>query len=93
MKDGVYIINTARGGLVAEDDVRSALETGKIAGYGCDVLSSEPMKDSCPLYRAPNCVITPHIAWAPLETRERLIKIAFDNFESWIQGKPKNMIY
>ena len=93
MKDGAYIINTARGGLVAEDDVRSALETGKIAGYGCDVLSSEPMKDSCPLYRAPNCVITPHIAWAPLETRERLIKIAFDNFESWIQGKPKNMIY
>lgn len=93
MKDGVYLINTARGGLAVEKDVREALDAGKIAGYACDVISAEPMEESCPLYRAPNCIITPHIAWAPVETRQRLLEIAFDNFESWIKGCPKNVIY
>lgn len=93
MRNGVYIINTARGGLAVEEDVREALEAKKIAGYACDVIASEPMEENCPLYRAPNCVITPHIAWAPIETRKRLLEIAFDNFESWIKGRPKNVIY
>lgn len=92
MKKGVYIINTARGGLIKEQDVKIALESGKINGYACDVLNEEPMSKDCPLLNVQNCIITPHIAWAPLETRSRLMNIAFDNFESWVKGTPKNVI-
>ena len=93
MKDGVYIINTARGALVNENDVAKALYSGKIAGYAADVLCSEPMEKNCALKDAPNCVLTPHIAWAPYETRKRLLQIALKNFEMWLQGTPQNTIY
>lgn len=93
MKNGVYLINTARGGVVNENDVREALENGKISGFACDVLENEPMKQGCPLFNAPNCVITPHIAWASKETRIRLQAIALNNFVSWLQGKPENVVY
>ena len=93
MKDGAYIINTARGGLVNETDMRACLESGKIAGYACDVLETEPMTTDCPLFQAPNCIITPHIAWSPFETRQRLMQIAFENFEGWVMGNlKKNML-
>lgn len=93
MKDGVYILNTARGGLVCENEIKDALESGKIAGYGADVLTEEPMTENCVLFGAKNCVLTPHIAWAPLETRKRCLKIGEENFLSWLSGKPQNTIY
>ncbi len=93
MKDGVFILNTARGGLVCENDVKAALESGKIAGYGADVLEEEPMTEDCVLFGAKNCVLTPHIAWAPLETRKRCLRIGEENFVAWLNGKPQNTIY
>lgn len=92
MKDSVIILNTARGGVVDEDAVRQALESGKIGGYGADVLSCEPPKDN-PLIGAPRCYITPHIAWASEEARKRLMKIAVDNIKAFIDGKVKNCVY
>ena len=92
MRDGAYIINTARGGLINEDDMRAALDSGKISGYAADVLSQEPMSPDCPLLNAPNCVLTPHIAWASPETRARLLKIAVTNFESYLKGDVQNSI-
>ena len=73
MKNTAVLINTARGGMIVENDVRKALDSGKIAGYAADVHLEEPMNKNCPLYKAPNCVITPHLAWAPRETRLRLL--------------------
>lgn len=93
MKDGVFVINTARGGLVDEKDVRDALESGKIKGYAADVLSEEPMRKDSPLYKAPNCVLTPHIAWASKETRIRLMNIALENLKGWLNGNIKNSVY
>lgn len=87
MKDGVFIINAARGPLVNEEDMAGALRSGKVAGFGCDVVSYEPMKADNPLLTAPNTVITPHIAWAPLETRARLIEAAANNLKLFIEGK------
>ncbi|MGP1427105.1 MAG: D-2-hydroxyacid dehydrogenase [Treponema sp.] len=92
MRDGAYIINTARGGLINENDMRAALDSGKIGGYAADVLSQEPMSPDCPLLNAPNCVLTPHIAWAPPETRARLLKIAVENFASYLEGNVQNSI-
>ena len=89
MKDGVFIINTARGGLVNELDVKEALINKKIAGYAADVVANEPMNKDCPLLNVENCILTPHIAWAPLETRKRLMNIALDNFCSWLNNSPK----
>jgi len=86
-KDGVYIINAARGPVINEMDVADALRSGKIAGFACDVVSVEPMKADNPLLTAPNTVITPHIAWAPLETRARLIEAAAGNLEGFLSGK------
>lgn len=93
MKDGTYIINPARGGLINENDMKDALESGKIAGYAADVLKEEPMAENCALFKAKNCVLTPHLAWAPLETRKRCLKIAEENFKSWISGNVQNSIY
>lgn len=93
MKDGAYIINTARGGLTDENAVQEALKSGKLAGYAADVLTEEPMNPACPLLNAQNCVLTPHLAWAPLETRQRCLNIGFENFEGWIKGKIQNSIY
>jgi glycerate dehydrogenase len=92
MKNTAYVINTARGGLINEHDVRKALDDGKIAGYACDVLTNEPMKSDCELLGAPNCLITPHIAWAPKETRIRLMDIALRNFECYLNGNPQNVV-
>lgn len=92
MKDGVIIINTARGGLVNEQDMAEAVKSGKVYFYACDVVSEEPMKESNPLWRQDNIIITPHIAWVAYETRKRLFDIALDNFKSYLKGELKNHI-
>ncbi|MCR5724739.1 MAG: D-2-hydroxyacid dehydrogenase [Treponema sp.] len=92
MKPTAYVINTARGGLADENAVRQALEAYTIAGYAADVVLTEPMSPDNPLYKAPNCLLTPHIAWAPKETRERLLGIATENIKAFIAGKPKNVV-
>ena len=92
MKRGAYLINTARGGLVDELAVRSALESGRLAGYAADVVLQEPMSPDCPLLGAPNCLLTPHIAWASVETRRRLMGIVVENLSAWLAGKPVNVV-
>ncbi|MCR4688807.1 MAG: D-2-hydroxyacid dehydrogenase [Saccharofermentans sp.] len=91
-KDGVMVINCARGPVVNEEDMAKALKEGKVAGYGCDVISVEPMKADNPLMDAPNTYITPHIAWAPKETRARLITAAAGNIEAFLKGEPVNKV-
>lgn len=92
MKDGVIIINNARGGLIVERDLREALDSGKVAAAGLDVVSTEPIADDNPLLGAKNCFITPHISWAPKEARERLMNIAVENLKAWIVGKSVNVV-
>ncbi|WP_222703888.1 D-2-hydroxyacid dehydrogenase [Treponema pectinovorum] len=92
MKKTAFIINTARGGLVNESDLKKALDEQKIAGYASDVLLKEPMTKDCPLFKTKNCVLTPHIAWAPREARQRLFNIALENLEAFISGKPINVV-
>ena len=85
-KKDAFLINTARGALINESDLRSALEKGWLAGAGLDVLSEEPMDRKNPLLQAPNCVITPHIAWASLEARETLFAITLENIRSFLEA-------
>jgi len=92
MKKSAYLINTARGGFVVEKDLAECLKARGIAGYAADVIATEPMLPDCPLLNCPNCVLTPHIAWAPKETRKRLLDIAYENFKSWIEGHPINVV-
>lgn len=92
MKRNAYIINTARGGLVNEKDIFNALESERIAGYAADVITEEPMKNDCCLLKAKNCIITPHISWAAIETRQRLLNIVIKNLVSFINGKPINQV-
>lgn len=92
MKDGTFLINCARGPVVDENAVREALDSGKLGGYGADVISVEPMLPDNPLLGAPNCVITPHIAWGPKETRMRLIDVAAGNLEAFLKGSPINVV-
>ena len=92
MKDGVIILNTGRGPLVNEQDLADALNTGKVLAAGVDVVSEEPMRADNPLMGAKNCIITPHIAWAPLESRRRLMNIATGNLKAWIDGEPVNTV-
>ncbi len=92
MKDGVQVINTARGPLVDESAMAKALESGKVACYMADVLSTEPPSAPNPLLTAPNTIITPHIAWTPLQTRERLRDIALHNVKAFLDGKPCNVV-
>ena len=92
MKDGVIILNTGRGPLVVEQDLADALNSGKVYAAGVDVACVEPMRADNPLLGAKNCIITPHIAWAPLESRKRLMSIAEQNLEAWINGAPVNTV-
>ena len=91
MKKTAYLINTARGALVNETDLLHALEQGEIAGAGLDVVTEEPMPDSNPLRGARNCIITPHVAWASVEARERLMQGVFDNIRNFKDGRPSNV--
>lgn len=93
MKKTAVLINTSRGQVVDEKALAHALEHGIIAGAGLDVLETEPPKEDCPLIGAKNCFITPHIAWAGFETRERLMKICRGNVEAYLSGKPVNLVY
>ena len=92
MKKSAYLINTARGGFVVEQELADCLNAGQIAGYAADVVSQEPINKDSPLLTAKNCVITPHIAWSPLESRKRLQNIAYDNLKNFINGTPTNYI-
>ncbi|MCR5783359.1 MAG: D-2-hydroxyacid dehydrogenase [Clostridia bacterium] len=92
MKDGAYIINTSRGPVLNEKDVADALDSGKLAGVGVDVLSVEPPAPDNPMLHAKNCLITPHIAWAAFETRVRLMEIFKGNIEAFLSGKPRNVV-
>ena len=92
MKSSAYLINTARGGFVVEQELAECLKAGKIAGYAADVISVEPMTPDNPLLGCPNCVLTPHIAWAPKETRERLMGVCLSNLKAWLSGKPENVV-
>lgn len=92
MKDGVIIINTSRGPLIVEEDLAEALNSGKVYAAGLDVVSTEPIKADNPLLSAKNCIITPHIAWAPKESRSRLLNIAVDNLSHFIAGNPINVV-
>lgn len=92
MKDGVMIINTSRGPLIVEEDLKAALEEGKVAGAAIDVLEQEPPIQGSPLIGAKNCIVTPHIAWAPREARQRLMNVAVDNLAGFLNGQMKNVI-
>lgn len=92
MKDGVIIINTARGPLIVEADLAEALDSGKVYAAGIDVTSEEPMPADNPLLTRDNCIITPHIAWAPLAARRRLLDITTANVKAFLDGKPQNQV-
>ena len=92
MKSSAILINTARGGLINEGAVAEALHTGQIAALAADVVSKEPIAADNPLLQAPNCYLTPHIAWAPVETRRRLMGIAVANLSGFKAGTPQNVV-
>lgn len=92
MKDGVIILNNSRGPLIVEKDLAEALDSGKVAAAGLDVVSAEPIKGNNPLLKAKNCILTPHISWAPKESRQRLMDIAVDNLEMFLKGEVQNAV-
>ena len=92
MKRGALLINTGRGPLVNENDVADALHSGQLGGYGADVMCQEPPSADNPLFSAPNAYITPHVAWATYEARQRLMNIATGNVKAFIEGKPVNVV-
>ena len=92
MKDGVILVNASRGPILNEKDVADALNSGKIAFAAVDVVSSEPIRDDNPLLHAKNCIITPHVAWTPADTRKRLISIAVENLVQFANGTPVNIV-
>ena len=92
MKPEVFLVNTGRGPLINEKDLADALNNGRIAGAGLDVLSTEPPSEDNPLPKAKNCSITPHIAWATFEARTRLMQIATENLKAFLDGNPKNVV-
>ena len=91
-KDGAFFINTARGGVVNEQDLADALNSGKLSGAAIDVLNAEPMSKDCVLKGIENLIITPHTSWAPLETRKRLLGIVEENIIAFFNGNPKNKV-
>lgn len=92
MKKGALFVNTARGGVMIEQDLFDALESEHLGGAAIDTLAVEPMEKDCILMNAKNCIITPHIAWAPLETRVRLMKIVVDNIKNFLNDTPTNKV-
>lgn len=92
MKNGAILLNTARGGLVDEDALADALRSGKLRGAAVDVVSVEPMQQENPLLTAPNCIITPHMAWAPIESRQRLLNTVVENIRCFLEGRPQNVV-
>lgn len=93
MKDNVMILNASRGPLVVEADLADALNSGKVSGAALDVASTEPISEESPLLNAKNCILTPHIAWAPKESRQRLMNIAVDNLRSYLSGNIINNVW
>ncbi len=92
MKRGALLVNTGRGPLVNETDVAEALASGQLGGYGADVMCSEPPAADNPLFAQPNAFITPHIAWASVEARQRLLNATFDNIRAFQDGHPRNVV-
>ncbi len=92
MKDGAVLINTARGALIHEEDLAEALKSGKLAAAGLDVLVDEPPLEPNPLIGLPNCILTPHNAWMPKETRQKVIDICVENLNSYMAGGMKNRL-
>lgn len=92
MKPSAFLINTARGGLVDEGALSEALNEGRIAGAGLDVLAAEPMRPDCPLLGARNCVITPHVAWASVDARRRLMRMTVENVRAFLDGRPVRVV-
>ncbi|MBO4418752.1 MAG: D-2-hydroxyacid dehydrogenase [Oscillospiraceae bacterium] len=92
MKDGTILINTSRGGLIVEEDVAAALRSGKLRALGQDAFTLEPIRPDNPLLNAPNTYLTPHMGWAPRETRARLIALVADNIRGFQQGNPRNVV-
>lgn len=92
MKDGVLLINNSRGALVVEQDLADALNTGKVAAAAVDVVRGEPISEENPLLHAKNCLITPHISWAPKESRQRIMDCTEDNIRAFLAGEPQNVV-
>lgn len=92
MRDGVILINNARGQLIDEQDVSDALNSGKLAAAGLDVVYTEPIREDNPLLKAKNCIITPHISWAPKESRQRIMDVTAENIRAFLAGRPQNVV-
>lgn len=92
MKPGVFILNTARGGLINEEDLKEGIFSGKIGGAAVDVAAKEPIPMDSPLLEIPNLILTPHIAWAPKEARQRLMDTAVENLKAYLAGEPVNVV-
>ncbi len=92
MKRGIIVVNTSRGPLVVEEDMTAGLESGQVGYFAADVVSAEPIRSDNPLLKAKNCIVTPHIAWAPKESRQRLLDIAIDNLAQFQKGTAVNVV-
>ena len=92
MKDGVIIINNSRGQMVVEQDLADALNSGKVAAAGLDVVSTEPIRSDNPLLKAKNCIITPHMSWGAKESRQRIMDCTVENVKSYMAGTPNNVV-